>query len=47
VKPLEDLSQVTNAHDPALEELYTTLRRVRAAREDVVRRWRAETEGEN
>jgi hypothetical protein len=46
VKPLEELSEVTNAHDQALEELYTTLRRVRAAREDVRRRWQAETEGE-
>ncbi|PUB23969.1 hypothetical protein C8K30_110112 [Promicromonospora sp. AC04] len=44
--PLEDLSQVTNAHDPALEEMHAVLARVRAAREDVARRWLAESEGE-
>ncbi|WP_129782889.1 hypothetical protein [Promicromonospora panici] len=43
---LEDLSRYTNAHDPALEELNAVSARVRAAREDVARRWIAESEGE-
>lgn len=46
VGPLEDLSSVTNAHDAALEELNALTARIRAAREDVRRRWIAETEGE-
>lgn len=46
VGPLEDLSRVTNAHDPALEELRAVTARIRAAREDVRRRWGAESEGE-
>lgn len=46
VEPLEDLSRYTNAHDAALEELNAVTVRIRAAREDVRRRWQAETEGE-
>jgi hypothetical protein len=46
VEPLEDLSRITNAHDPALEELRAVAARVSAAREDVYRRWTAESEGE-
>ncbi|WP_129782868.1 hypothetical protein [Promicromonospora panici] len=46
VQPLEDLSNVTNAHDPALEELNALTVRIRAAREEVRRRWIAESEGE-
>lgn len=46
VQPLEDLSNVTNAHDAALEELNELTVRIRAAREDVHRRWIAESEGE-
>jgi hypothetical protein len=46
VRPLEDLSRVTNAHDPALEELNAVAVKIQAAREDVRRRWAAESEGE-
>ncbi|WP_454860425.1 hypothetical protein [Promicromonospora soli] len=46
VGPLEDLSRVTNAHDPALEELRAVTARIRGAREDVSRRLAAESEGE-
>jgi hypothetical protein len=46
VWPLEALSEVTNAHDAALEELNAVSARIKSAREDVMRRWRAESEGE-
>jgi hypothetical protein len=46
VGPLEDLSGVTNAHDAALEELNAITVRIRAARDEVRRRWIAESEGE-
>jgi hypothetical protein len=46
VGPLEDLSNVTNAHDAALEELNAVAVRIQTAREDVRRRWIAESEGE-
>lgn len=44
--PLHELGRVTNAHDEALEELYAVSNRIQAAREDIRRRWQAETEGE-
>lgn len=46
IEPMEELSNVTLAHHPVLEELEALESRIRAAREDVRRRWRAETEGE-
>jgi hypothetical protein len=46
VGPLEELSNATNAHDEAAEELNALRARIRAAQEDVRRRWIAETEGE-
>jgi hypothetical protein len=46
LEPLENLSKYTNAHDPAVQELNAVSARIRAAREDVTRRWIAESEGE-
>lgn len=46
IEPLEGLSRYTNAHDPALEELRAVSARINAAREDVARRWAAESEGQ-
>lgn len=46
VEPLADLSRVTNAHDPALENLQNLAVKVREAREDLARRLAAESEGE-
>ncbi|PUB28595.1 hypothetical protein C8K30_10311 [Promicromonospora sp. AC04] len=46
IEPLENLSRVTNAHDAALENLRALSARVREVREDVARRWIAESEGE-
>ncbi|MFD2027625.1 hypothetical protein [Promicromonospora aerolata] len=46
LEPLEDLSKYTNAHDPAVQELGAVSARIKAAREDVTRRWIAESEGE-
>ena len=45
IEPLEELSNITLAHHAALEELTDLESRIRAAREDVRRRWRAESEG--
>lgn len=43
---LEAVSEVTSAHDEALEELRAITTRINEAEEDLMRRWRAETRGE-
>ena len=41
---MDDLHRYTNAHDPVLDDLGDIAARIRAAREDVARRWAAESE---
>lgn len=44
--PLEDLSRTTNAHDAVLEQIEHAKAQVRQARDEVRRRFIAESEGD-